>query len=77
MILELKFTDRVPNWFRELVEVFGGMQCGAAKYADSVALLSAQRLKPGHFPFERADGVEKFLDRKTSRDMIPDHPKSG
>ena len=37
VILELKFTDRYPNWFRELVRVFGLMQCGAAKYVDGVA----------------------------------------
>ena len=31
VILELKFTDRFPNWFRELVESYHLMQCGAAK----------------------------------------------
>jgi hypothetical protein len=36
VILELKFTNRFPDWFRELVRVFGVMQCGAAKYVDSV-----------------------------------------
>ena len=38
-ILELKFTNRFPDWFRELVRVFGVMQCGAAKYVESVQLL--------------------------------------
>ena len=75
VILELKFTGRFPNWFKELVEVFGVMQCGAAKYADSVFLLQEHRLNPNYFPFERADVVEKFLDRRTSRDMIRNHPK--
>lgn len=37
VILELKFTDRFPNWLRELVERFGLMQCGAAKYAEGLA----------------------------------------
>lgn len=37
VVLELKFTDRYPDWFRELVRVFGLMQCGAAKYVDGVA----------------------------------------
>ena len=39
VILELKFTDRFPNWFRELVEVFNLTQCGAAKYVDGVTLM--------------------------------------
>lgn len=36
VILELKFTDRFPNWFKELVRIFNVMQCGAAKYVSSV-----------------------------------------
>ncbi|MFM1768103.1 MAG: hypothetical protein RJA22_632 [Verrucomicrobiota bacterium] len=37
VILELKFTDRFPNWLRLLVERFGLMQCGAAKYCEGLA----------------------------------------
>jgi len=37
VILELKFTDRFPDWLRSLVERFGLMQCGAAKYCEGVA----------------------------------------
>ena len=29
VILELKFTNRFPDWFRELIRVFNCMQCGA------------------------------------------------
>src|ERR1044071_1876633 len=36
VILELKFTDRFPDWFKELTRVFGLMQCGAAKYVEGV-----------------------------------------
>ena len=39
VILELKFTNRFPDWFKDLVRVFGLMQCGAAKYVDGVTLL--------------------------------------
>lgn len=39
VILELKFTDRFPNWFRELVETFDLMRGAAAKYADGVSLV--------------------------------------
>ncbi len=42
VVLELKFTGRFPDWFRELVRVFGLMQCGAAKYADGVTRLGPQ-----------------------------------
>jgi hypothetical protein len=36
VILELKFTDRHPGWFSDLVATFGLMQCGAAKYAEGL-----------------------------------------
>jgi hypothetical protein len=39
VVLELKFTNRFPDWFKELVRVFGLMQCGAAKYVDGVTIL--------------------------------------
>lgn len=45
VILELKFTNRHPDWFRELVRVFGLMQCGAAKYVDGVTQLGGHRLQ--------------------------------
>ncbi len=45
VILELKFTSRFPDWFKELVRVFGLMQCGAAKYADGIALLGEDRVR--------------------------------
>jgi hypothetical protein len=44
VVLELKFTGRYPDWFRELVRVFNLVQCSAAKYADGVALLGEPRL---------------------------------
>jgi hypothetical protein len=46
-ILELKFTGRFPNWFRDLVQTFGLLRCAAAKYADSVPLLGEDRLGCG------------------------------
>jgi SPX domain protein involved in polyphosphate accumulation len=44
VILELKFTNRHPDWFRELVRAFNVMQCGAAKYIESVDGIGARRL---------------------------------
>lgn len=39
VVLELKFTDRFPNWFKDLVQVFGIRQGSAAKYVDGVYLM--------------------------------------
>ncbi len=36
VILELKFTDRFPNWFGELVQAFGLVRTGAAKYVTGI-----------------------------------------
>lgn len=44
VILELKFTTRFPDWFKELVRIFGLMQCGAAKYVDGVALIGEHQV---------------------------------
>jgi hypothetical protein len=46
VVLELKFTNRFPDWFRDLVQVFGLRQCGAAKYVDGVALQGEYKLRP-------------------------------
>jgi len=48
VILELKFTNRHPDWFRELVRVFHVMQCGAAKYVESIQGLGSQRIGATH-----------------------------
>jgi hypothetical protein len=45
VILELKFTNRFPDWFRELVRVFGVMQCGAAKYCECVQGIGFEKLR--------------------------------
>ncbi len=37
VILEIKFTNRFPDWCRTLVERFGLMPCGAAKYCEGLA----------------------------------------
>ena len=39
VILELKFTDRFPNWFNDLVQHFNLMQSSAQKYSGGVLLL--------------------------------------
>ncbi|MEX0680134.1 MAG: polyphosphate polymerase domain-containing protein [Balneolales bacterium] len=37
VILELKFTNRFPIWFREMVQIFGLQPGAAAKYVDGVS----------------------------------------
>jgi VTC domain len=44
VVLELKFTDRFPDWFKALVRVFGLMQCGAAKYVEGVTRMGPHRI---------------------------------
>jgi hypothetical protein len=50
VVVELKFTNRFPEWFGELVRVFHLRQCGAAKYADGVALLEGATPKHKNMP---------------------------
>lgn len=45
VILELKFTGRYPDWWNELVRVFGLPQASAAKYADGIACYGESRVK--------------------------------
>jgi hypothetical protein len=52
IILELKFTNRYPDWFRELVRVFHVMQCGAAKYVESIQGIGS---RPLHCPIPVAE----------------------
>lgn len=37
VVLELKFTGRFPDWFKEMVRIFGLRQGSASKYADGIA----------------------------------------
>jgi len=58
VILELKFTNRFPNWLQEMVESFGLVQCGAAKYCECVELIGEERLG--------ASLARRILDRENS-----------
>jgi hypothetical protein len=39
VILELKFTDRLPNWCVEMVRIFGLVRGGAPKYAQGLSMI--------------------------------------
>ncbi len=45
VILELKFTGRFPDWWNELIRVFGLPQASAAKYADGITCFGEQRVR--------------------------------
>lgn len=47
VILEIKFTDRFPDWLREMVETFDLVRCGAAKYCECVEQLGEEFLGAG------------------------------
>ena len=59
VILELKFTNRFPDWFRELVRVFGVMQCGAAKYCESIQGIGHKKLHAIHPVVEEKVGLSR------------------
>jgi hypothetical protein len=44
IVLELKFTDRFPDWFADLVRHFNLLQTGAPKYCGSIGLIGEQRV---------------------------------
>jgi hypothetical protein len=58
VILELKFTNRFPIWFKELVQVFGLTQCGAAKYVDGVFRVGEQAVARS-FAFDGSGNFDK------------------
>jgi len=51
-ILEMKFTTRYPDWFKELVRAFNLMQFSASKYADGVTSLGESRFHDGDEAFD-------------------------
>lgn len=62
VVLELKFSTRYPNWFRELVRKFNLMQFTSAKYAEGVILLGEGRFHDGDRTFD----WEGFAPRETT-----------
>ncbi len=66
VILELKFTGRFPDWFRDLVRIYNLAQCSAAKYADGVALMGEKRLTSGPVVPQSDLVMEKLHARKAT-----------
>ena len=67
VVLELKFTGRFPDWFGEMVRVFGLRQGSASKYADGIAVKGEH-----YFLRNRGVGAKNFevglaAERKQAR----------
>jgi hypothetical protein len=71
VVLELKFTTRFPNWFKEMVRRFNLMQFSSAKYSEGVVLMGEHRFHNGD---KRLDEGEALLyavdDEFTSAGMF-------
>ncbi len=67
IILELKFTTRYPNWFKELVRTFNLMQFSAAKYSEGVVTLGEHRFHNG----DRALDPEESLVLSSDDELLP------
>lgn len=57
VILELKFTDRMPTWMIEMVRGFELKSSGAAKYVQGVELLGEQKVARRLTGFEWGNAV--------------------
>jgi SPX domain protein involved in polyphosphate accumulation len=44
VILELKFTGRYPDWYRDLVQTFNCFQTGAAKFVEGTMMYAGRNL---------------------------------
>ena len=72
-VLELKFTNRFPDWFKELVRIHNLVQCGAAKYVDGANRIGPHRLGNGNhrlapplpaFPLNSSNSKYSHLARR-------------
>lgn len=63
VVLEIKFTGRYPDWFKDLVHTFGLTQCAASKYVDGIVVGGESKFAPGSVKdFETIN--EKVILRK-------------
>jgi hypothetical protein len=69
VVLELKFTNRFPDWFKDLVRAFSLMQCGAAKYVDGLTLLVDARAE-GLQGVGDPSVLDRGLDRLKIREAV-------
>jgi len=67
VILELKFTGRFPDWFKELVRVFGLRQGSASKYADGIARKGEEYFYPSGQPRFQRVNFRQLTSRRDAR----------
>jgi hypothetical protein len=65
VILELKFTNRFPEWFAELVRVFNLQPSGAAKWFDGLAHHSSRAIFSTTGRLGRKNGTEMEIHEIT------------
>ncbi len=69
VILELKFTSKFPNWFKDLVHNFGLTQTAASKYVDGIVFGGTELFAPG-FKKNVVIDSSRVLLRKNSLEKI-------
>lgn len=67
VILELKFTGRFPDWFKEMVRIFNLRQGSASKYADGIARRGEGYFYPGGLGALSLTDLAAAEDRKAER----------
>jgi len=67
VILELKFTGRFPDWFKEMVRIFNLRQGSASKYADGIARRGEPAFYPGGGAALMEAGFGTASERKAER----------
>lgn len=67
VVLELKFTGRFPEWFSEMVRIFGLRQGSASKYADGIAAKGECYFYSGSLPLQQASEAQANEQRKALR----------
>ncbi len=66
VVLELKYTARMPNWFGDLVRIFNLRETSAAKYVDGVVLMEEKhRIDPCVF-----DSADWAIQRARRRGKV-------
>jgi hypothetical protein len=61
VVLELKFTERFPNWFNLLVQRFNLMQYSSAKYSEGIMLMGESKF---HQRFRAGEWNESSASRE-------------
>jgi hypothetical protein len=80
VILELKFTNRFPVWFSDLVRMADTMQTGAAKYVSGITQIGPRRLRArvAVVPQESVpQAVRTGFERPPRYEKIPARPHPG